>query len=181
MANLSTSIAVVEGQHARIAREEEDGSGLIIPKQQEAFSGEQFQWCLVGKFLTDRPINCTAMRNALASIWRPVKGEDGDGICTFGFRWKSVKPLKRRMKIKMDGGDWVSISFTYERLPAFCFFCGLSATQKNYMQYCSTCQSDQKEDSMVLGCVLNPIVSRIHWVNVGWLLPIWITRWQVRQ
>ncbi|XWS61688.1 hypothetical protein CRYUN_Cryun07bG0147300 [Craigia yunnanensis] len=33
-----------------------------------------FQWSLVGRFLTDRPINFVAMKNTLALIWRPVKG-----------------------------------------------------------------------------------------------------------
>lgn len=33
-------------------------------------------------------------------------------------------PLKRRMKIKKDGGDWIWISFKNERLPIFCCICG---------------------------------------------------------
>lgn len=35
------------------------------------------------------------------------------------------KPLKRRMKIKREGGDWSWINFKYERLSMFCFVCGL--------------------------------------------------------
>lgn len=34
------------------------------------------------------------------------------------------KPLKRRMKIKRDGGEWSWINFKYERLGTFCFVCG---------------------------------------------------------
>ncbi|KAK6117177.1 hypothetical protein DH2020_049056 [Rehmannia glutinosa] len=33
-------------------------------------------------------------------------------------------PLKRRMKIKNMGGEWVWIHFKYEKLPTFCFYCG---------------------------------------------------------
>ena len=33
-----------------------------------------FNCCLVGCFLTNRPVNLMAMKNTLASIWRPVKG-----------------------------------------------------------------------------------------------------------
>lgn len=35
------------------------------------------------------------------------------------------KPIKRRMKIRRSGGDWLWIHFKYERLPNFCFFCGI--------------------------------------------------------
>ncbi|KAK1404491.1 hypothetical protein POM88_004096 [Heracleum sosnowskyi] len=34
-------------------------------------------------------------------------------------------PLKSRMKIKKAGGEWLWINFKYERLPSFCFYCGL--------------------------------------------------------
>lgn len=35
------------------------------------------------------------------------------------------QPIKRRMKIKRSGGEWLWIQFKYERLPQFCFFCGI--------------------------------------------------------
>lgn len=35
------------------------------------------------------------------------------------------RPLKIGMKIKKAGGDWLWINFKYERLPSFCFYCGL--------------------------------------------------------
>lgn len=35
------------------------------------------------------------------------------------------KPLKRKMKIKREGGNWTWINFKYERLSSFCFVCGL--------------------------------------------------------
>lgn len=35
------------------------------------------------------------------------------------------KPLKRCMKIKMEGGNWSWINFKYERLSTYCFVCGI--------------------------------------------------------
>lgn len=35
------------------------------------------------------------------------------------------KPLKRRMKIKREGGNWSWVNFKYERLGSFCFVCGI--------------------------------------------------------
>lgn len=36
-----------------------------------------------------------------------------------------TKLLRRKMKIKKEGGDWIWIEFKYERLPHFCFLCGV--------------------------------------------------------
>lgn len=35
------------------------------------------------------------------------------------------KPLRRKMKIKMAGGEWSWVNFKYERLSTFCFVCGM--------------------------------------------------------
>ncbi|XP_031120409.1 uncharacterized protein LOC116023546 [Ipomoea triloba] len=36
-----------------------------------------------------------------------------------------TKPLKKQMKLKKDNGTWVFVDFKYERLPTFCFICGV--------------------------------------------------------
>lgn len=35
------------------------------------------------------------------------------------------RPLKSKMRIKKVGGDSLWIQFKYERLPSFCFYCGI--------------------------------------------------------
>lgn len=40
------------------------------------------------------------------------------------------KPIKRRMKIKREGGEWSWINFKYERLSSFCFVCGILGHQE---------------------------------------------------
>ncbi|XP_030510643.2 uncharacterized protein LOC115725309 [Cannabis sativa] len=35
------------------------------------------------------------------------------------------KPLKRRMKLCKENGDWIWANFKYEHLPTFCFVCGI--------------------------------------------------------
>nr|GMC82871.1 Small GTPase superfamily [Ipomoea batatas] len=35
------------------------------------------------------------------------------------------KPLKKGMKLRRDDGEWARIEFRYERLPTFCFICGI--------------------------------------------------------
>lgn len=34
-------------------------------------------------------------------------------------------PLRSQMRLKKSGGEWMWISFKYERLPLFCFYCGI--------------------------------------------------------
>lgn len=35
------------------------------------------------------------------------------------------QPLKKGKKVNTPGSDWIVYSFKYEKLPSFCFICGL--------------------------------------------------------
>lgn len=207
----------LEELYSRLSLEEDGEGGIIVtggaPEQKKE------TYVLVGRFLTEKNINFSAMQNVLASLWRPREGmeihdigghrysfvffhvldlkkvieggpwtfeqnlliyhklgekEDphlvplnqtdmwvqiydlpqglfmesvfmniGNFVGTFvssdptnsNGQWKLyartrvtmdiTKPLKRRMRIKRDGGDWSWISFKYERLSTFCFVCGM--------------------------------------------------------
>lgn len=45
-----------------------------------------------------------------------------------------TKPLKRRMKLKKAGGQWFWADFRYERLPNFCFICGILGHTDRFCQ-----------------------------------------------
>lgn len=214
MASNSTSL---ENMYARLALDEEE-SGEVIEGISEKIQPPP-QFVLIGSFLTEKNINFQAMKNVLASIWRPREGMEihdlGDRRYSFIFYhaldlqkvidggpwtceqslllyrrlennedarlitlnrmeiwvqiydlptgmlsskimesignyvgvfvkadpqnlnggWKMYyrirvvmdtdKPLKRRMKVKREGGEWTWINFKYERLSTFCFVCGL--------------------------------------------------------
>ncbi|KAH9752557.1 CCHC-type domain-containing protein [Citrus sinensis] len=212
----------INNGYAHISLAEEEDGGLIVEGDAGNEGGPasiDFRFCLVGRFLTDKVINFPAMKNTMASVWRPGKGvcikdlspslflfqffhevdvkrvidscpwtfdqhillvkrleeneqprnvplyftsfwtqvynlpigfmsakilkDIGNYIGTFlesdehnlmGV-WRNYmrirvaidvrKPLKRRMKLKKVGGDWIWVDFKYERLNIFCFICGL--------------------------------------------------------
>ncbi|KAH9679913.1 CCHC-type domain-containing protein [Citrus sinensis] len=223
---MSTNVEAMEPtitrDYAHISIDEEEEGGLTVTGDEGENSGQgklDLRFCLVGRFLTDKVINFVAMKNTMASLWRPGKGvcikdlsptlflfqffheidinrvletgpwtfdqhillvkrleedEQPQNIPLFttsfwiqiynlpiGFMsekilkdignyigvflasdennlmgvWRNYmrirvsmdvrKPLKRRMKLKKAGGDWIWVDFKYERLNIFCFTCGL--------------------------------------------------------
>lgn len=53
-------------------------------------------------------------------------------------------PLKQQMKMKRKGGEWFYAKFQFERLPSFCFYCGLIG---HSVQFCEKTYDDPTADS----------------------------------
>lgn len=215
-------------RYADLRIEDEEDGGLIYDKNEEHLDEIDIRWYLVGKLLTERPADFDAMKNVMASLWRPGKGmyvkeldvnlylfqffhevdiqrviggspwtfnktpliierlKEGENPRTKelnkmeiwvqihdlkpGFMsdrvvrdigsyigtyvsscqtnytgtWRDYlrvrvilnidKPLKRRMKICRSKEDWFWVNFKYERLPTFCFICGILGHSEKYCE-----------------------------------------------
>lgn len=55
-----------------LVEEENDGLSFHVDEGPEVVSDVNL--CLVGKFLTDRPIRVGVMKECMAGVWSPVKG-----------------------------------------------------------------------------------------------------------
>lgn len=63
--------------YTHISLEKEEEGGLIVEGDDVNESGPgtlESRFCLVGRFLKDKVINLSAMKNTMASLWRPRKG-----------------------------------------------------------------------------------------------------------
>lgn len=67
----------INNGYAHISLEEEKERWLIVEGDagnEDGLVNIEFGFCLVGRFLTDKVINFPAMKNTMASLWRPRKG-----------------------------------------------------------------------------------------------------------
>lgn len=82
----------------------DEDDGITMPKSQQGKGPEELRLCLVGRFVTKRPIRTHIMKDCLAAIWGPVKGvsirEVVPGI--FLFQFNHGMDMERVMK----GGPW---------------------------------------------------------------------------
>lgn len=77
-------------------------------------------------------------------------------------------PLKRRMKLKMQGNEWFWINFKYENVPSFCFICGIIGhTEK----FCGLLfEKDENEIAKPYGAWMRaPLRKQIKPVGAKWL------------
>lgn len=64
----------MEEAFAIIQIEDEENGGLNYENTTEDLGEINTKWCLVGRFLTESPIDFQAMQHKMASLWRPGKG-----------------------------------------------------------------------------------------------------------
>ncbi|KAL8481642.1 hypothetical protein ACS0TY_027958 [Phlomoides rotata] len=93
------------GRAVLMAKSEREVDELVREPSVESLAAtETPDFCLVGRFLTDQPINFSLMNSRMASIWRPKKGlyvkDIGEGRYVFQFF--------HRMDVKCveDGSPW---------------------------------------------------------------------------
>ncbi|XVF78491.1 hypothetical protein PTKIN_Ptkin14bG0138300 [Pterospermum kingtungense] len=65
---------------------------------------EHLEFCLVGRFLSDRAINFNVMSNRMASIWRPMKGVHIKEISFKLYLFQFFHQVD--MKRVVDGSPW---------------------------------------------------------------------------
>ncbi|XP_060960746.1 uncharacterized protein LOC133031286 [Cannabis sativa] len=78
------------------------------------------------------------------------------------------KPLKRRMKLCKENGDWIWANFKYEHLPTFCFVCGIIGHADRF----SPKRFDQPMDQLVkpYGAALRADLKKKNYlVGAKWL------------
>lgn len=74
MARQNNSLQDMEESFAMISLEDEEQGGLMYEGETEDLGEIDTRWCLVGRFLTESPIDFQAMQHKMASLWRPGKG-----------------------------------------------------------------------------------------------------------
>lgn len=94
----------MESRFGNIHLSGDEDDELILDDGTLQTNESQVDLCLVGRFLTDQPINFNLMRSRMAGIWRPGKGvfikDIGQG--RYIFQFFHAIDLKRIV----DGGPW---------------------------------------------------------------------------
>lgn len=98
---MATSKSSLEELYASLSLEEEDDGGIDVT---ESDIKARNTFVLVGRFLTDKNINFIAMKNVMASLWRP---RDGTDVLDLGEqRYSFVIYHILELQKVLDGGPW---------------------------------------------------------------------------
>ncbi|KAL2470562.1 DUF4283 domain-containing protein [Abeliophyllum distichum] len=95
---------VLDDIYAKLSLMDEE-QGVELQGDDVIQEKEDYHYCLVGRFLTDRVIHFVSMRNTMEAIWRLKKGicikDIGAGIYIFQF----FHPLD--MDHVLENGPWM--------------------------------------------------------------------------
>lgn len=61
----------MEESFARFQMDEEEEGGILYEGNTDNLSKIDVRWCLVGRFLTESPIDFQVMQHKMASLWTP--------------------------------------------------------------------------------------------------------------
>ncbi|MBA0847013.1 hypothetical protein Goshw_011143 [Gossypium schwendimanii] len=114
-----------------------DDEEKAIQEDEGAVNGA-YQFCQVGRCLTDNVVHFHSLRNTMADLWHPIGGicitELGEKRYLFQFfneKFMRIRvcldvtgPLKRKKKVLVGKSMMVYARFKYEKLSLFCFICG---------------------------------------------------------
>lgn len=105
MAGTSRNQDVIEGYERLKISDDDDHEGLILEDIPTGEQNKDYNFCLVGSFLTNRKMNFGAMQDTLSAIWRPIKGvfmEETSFPNLFIFKFFHELDVKR----VLDDGPW---------------------------------------------------------------------------
>lgn len=95
----------ISEKYANLSINEDEGEGLVLEEMPVEEGGVDNTFCLVGSLLTTRRMNFEAMKETLASIWKPVKGvymEETSYPNLFIFKFFHVMDMQR----VLNDGPW---------------------------------------------------------------------------
>lgn len=64
----------MESQLDDLSLHQEEEDGFVFDDGSLGNQNSLFDFCAIGRFLTDRSLNFNAMKGMITSIWRPAKG-----------------------------------------------------------------------------------------------------------
>ncbi|KAM7516399.1 hypothetical protein LguiA_005982 [Lonicera macranthoides] len=95
--------------YARMQLDADDESPFKLTNSLATTNEHGTQLSLIGRFVTDRPINLNAMQDTLSKLWRPVKGvwikDLGPNLFMYQFGHEMD------MEKVLFGGPWISIKW----------------------------------------------------------------------
>lgn len=94
--------ASLKDMYANLTLADEEEEGLVLGREDIAEAKKTF--VLVGKFLTDKNINFSAMQNVITSLWKPKEGMEIHDLG--GFRYSFVFYHKMDLQKVVEEGPW---------------------------------------------------------------------------